>query len=65
MTQRTWPACWPCRCSSRCGVAAAFMPLPYVTYAPGLTVDVLGETDGKRSSRSAGTGPTATTASCG
>ena len=28
-------------------VTAAFLPLPYVTYTPGLTVDVLGEQDGK------------------
>ncbi|MFN8193676.1 MAG: S16 family serine protease [Nocardioidaceae bacterium] len=28
-------------------VTAAFLPLPYVTYTPGLTVDVLGEQDGQ------------------
>ena len=28
-------------------VAAAFLPLPYVTYSPGPTVDVLGKNDGR------------------
>ncbi len=28
-------------------VTASFLPLPYVTYTPGLTVDVLGEEDGQ------------------
>ena len=28
-------------------VAAAFEPLPYVTYEPGVTIDVLGDEDGK------------------
>jgi PDZ domain-containing protein len=28
-------------------VTASFLPLPYVTYSPGLTVDVLGEQDGQ------------------
>lgn len=35
-------------------VAAAFLPLPYVTYSPGPTVDVLGEEDGQEVIRVSG-----------
>ena len=44
---------------------AAFVPLPYVTYYPGPTVDILAPTTARRSCRSAATRPTTTTASCG
>ncbi len=46
--------------------AAAFVPLPYVTYYPGPTVVILGTNDGTgEPCRSPATAPTATTASCG
>ena len=44
---------------------AAFVPLPYVTYYPGPTVDILAESDGDEIVRSPATRPTTTTASCG
>ena len=43
--------------------AAGFLPLPYVTYYPGPTVDILARRVTPRTCRSAGTRPTTTTVS--
>ena len=46
MTSGPRPAWWPCCCSVLWS-AAVFKPLPYVTYEPGPTLNVLGENDGE------------------
>jgi PDZ domain-containing protein len=43
MTQRTWAALLAVPLFVALGLFAAVSPLPYVTYAPGLTVNVLGD----------------------
>jgi PDZ domain-containing protein len=43
MTQRTWAALVAVPLFVALGLFAAISPLPYVTYAPGLTVNVLGD----------------------
>jgi PDZ domain-containing protein len=43
MTQRTWAALLAVPLFVALGLYAAISPLPYVTYAPGLTVNVLGD----------------------
>jgi PDZ domain-containing protein len=47
MTQRTLAGLLAVPLLIALWVTAAFVPLPYVTYEPGLTLDVLGSTDGK------------------
>jgi PDZ domain-containing protein len=47
MTQRTWAALLAVPLFVALGLYAAVTPLPYVTYAPGLTINVLGD-DGKQ-----------------
>ena len=47
MTQRTLAGLLAVPLLVGLWVAAASVPLPYVTYEPGLTVDVLAENDGK------------------
>jgi Lon-like protease len=47
MTQRTLAGILAAPLLIALWVTAAFVPLPYVTYEPGLTLDVLGSTDGK------------------
>jgi Lon-like protease len=47
MTQRTWAALLAVPLFVALGLYAAITPLPYVTYAPGLTINVLGD-DGKQ-----------------
>jgi PDZ domain-containing protein len=47
MTQRTLAGLLALPLLVGLWVAAAFLPLPFVTYEPGLTVDVLGTNDGK------------------
>jgi PDZ domain-containing protein len=43
MTQRTWAALLAVPLFVALGLYAAVSPLPYVTYAPGLTINVLGD----------------------
>ena len=43
MTQRTWAALLAVPLFVALGLYIAISPLPYVTYAPGLTVNVLGD----------------------
>ena len=45
MTQRTLAGLLAVRCCWPCGAATLWLPLPYVTYEPGSTVDVLGKTE--------------------
>jgi PDZ domain-containing protein len=47
MTQRTLAGILAVPLLIALWVTAAFVPLPYVTYEPGLTLNVLGTTDGK------------------
>jgi PDZ domain-containing protein len=47
MTQRTWAALLAVPLFVALGLYAAISPLPYVTYAPGLTVNVLGDNGSK------------------
>jgi Lon-like protease len=47
MTQRTWAALLAVPLFVALGLYAAVTPLPYVTYAPGLTVNVLGDNGSK------------------
>jgi PDZ domain-containing protein len=47
MTQRTWAALLAVPLFVAFGLYAAVTPLPFVTYAPGLTVDVLGHNGDK------------------
>jgi PDZ domain-containing protein len=47
MTQRTWAALLAVPLFVAMGVYAGVHPLPFVTYAPGPTLNVLGETSGK------------------
>jgi PDZ domain-containing protein len=47
MTQRIWAGLIALPLLVALWVAAILTPLPYVTYAPGLTVDVLGAPDGR------------------
>jgi PDZ domain-containing protein len=47
MTQRTLAGLLAVPLLIALWVTAAFVPLPYVTYEPGLTLDVLGSADGK------------------
>ena len=65
MTQRNLAAVLAAPLLIGLWVVVLTQPLPYVTYKPGVTVDVLGDRAARRSSRSAGTRPSATTASCG
>ena len=51
MTQRTWAAVVAVPLLIILGVYAAVKPLPFGTYAPGLTINVLG-TNGVGSKRS-------------
>ncbi|MGC4111155.1 MAG: PDZ domain-containing protein [Nocardioides sp.] len=46
MTQRTWAAVLAVPLLLVLGMYSAIKPLPYVTYAPGLTINVLGDYDG-------------------
>ena len=43
MTQRTWAALLAVPLFVALGLYIAVTPMPFVTYAPGLTVNVLGE----------------------
>jgi Lon-like protease len=47
MTQRTWAALLAVPLLVALGLFTAFSPLPFVTYAPGPTINVLGDADGK------------------
>jgi PDZ domain-containing protein len=47
MTQRTWAAVVAVPLLLALGIYAAIKPLPFVTYAPGLTINVLGDNDGR------------------
>lgn len=47
MTQRTLVGLTAAGLLVALWTAAAVLPMPYVTYEPGITVDVLGETDGQ------------------
>ncbi|HEX4473323.1 MAG TPA: PDZ domain-containing protein [Nocardioides sp.] len=47
MTQRTWAALLAVPLLVALGVFTAFSPLPFVTYAPGPTINVLGDAGGK------------------
>jgi PDZ domain-containing protein len=47
MTQRTWAALLAVPLVIVLGLYMAVTPLPFVSYAPGLTINVLGENDGK------------------
>jgi PDZ domain-containing protein len=47
MTQRTWAALLAVPLLVALGLYAAIKPLPFVTYAPGLTINVLGDNDGQ------------------
>ena len=47
MTQRTWAALLAVPLFVALGLFTAVNPLPFVTYAPGLTVNVLGDNAGK------------------
>jgi PDZ domain-containing protein len=47
MTQRTWAALLAVPLVIVMGLYMALTPLPFVSYAPGLTINVLGENDGK------------------
>ena len=55
MSQRTLAAVIAlCPCWWRCGGGRCLVPVPYVTYYPGSTVDMLGESGGKESIQVAG-----------
>jgi PDZ domain-containing protein len=47
MTQRTWAALVAVPLFVALGLYVAVSPLPFVTYAPGPTINVLGQNDGK------------------
>src|SRR3954462_15932917 len=47
MTQRTWAALLAVPLFVALGWYTAFSPLPFVTYAPGPTINVLGDTSNK------------------
>jgi PDZ domain-containing protein len=47
MTQRTWAAILAVPLLIALGLYVAVKPLPFVTYAPGLTINVLGDNDGQ------------------
>jgi len=47
MTQRTWAALLAVPLFVALGWYTAFSPLPFVTYAPGTTINVLADNDGK------------------
>ena len=47
MTQRTWAALVAVPLFVALGLYMAVSPLPFVTYAPGLTINVLGDSGGK------------------
>ena len=47
MTQRTWAALLAVPLFVALGLYAAVSPLPFVTYAPGPTINVLGDSNGK------------------
>ena len=47
MNQRAWAAVLAMPLVAAMAVVALFKPLPYTTYAPGPTIDVLGAPDGK------------------